>query len=153
MEMRGAYGLPDSPVPLFCRAGILLATIGGLMTVVLFSNPWDEGWFRYAPAFAMAVIAGVTLFQVRFLVLPQIVAKARGDGTPLEATAQSMYLIAGSFAFAPAMYGAVNAFITDAWWIPLAFGAYAMVLQALFFAEVRSQLARLKFDMQTGGSR
>lgn len=151
MDSRSAFELPGSPLPALTRAAILIEMIVGIGVALFIDSSWyGEGWFRFAPALATAVVALSSLFIVR-MALTGAAATAAERGTPLAEVSKTLHALAFAFGTAPATYGLVNAFITGAWWVPVAFGAFAMLAQALFFSQVRAELATLRLKQQTGG--
>lgn len=152
MDARDAYQLPHSPLPALTRAAILIESLAGVAVALLLDTGWDdEGWFRFAPALAMAVVAISSLVVMRVALAGAATAAAE-RGASIGETSTTLHALALGFGTAPATYGLVSAFITGEWWVPVAFGAFAMLAQALFFSQVQAELARLRIKQQTGAT-
>ncbi len=153
MAIADPYAEPNPWIERGFLALIFVATTFGVGAALLVNRPMDEGWFRFAPAGAMAVVSVVSIVQMRFLVLPGFISRSQTGQTQSYAQiATAMYALSGAFSSSMAMYGAVSAVLTDTWWIPLAFAAAALLAHSLFFSQARTELETLRRDMQTGAT-
>ena len=148
MDRYDPYGIPASPLPAITRALILLETVVGVGIALFFDVGWDDqGWFRFMAPAMMALVALSSLFVVR-IAISGAGATAGERRASLAETSKTLHVIAFSFGTAPATYGLVSVFMAGEWWIPIAFGAFAMLAQALFFSQVQAELAALRLKQQ-----
>ena len=129
---------------------IILATSVGVAGALLFDARMDDGAFRFLPAAVLAIVSIVQLVLMSFVVVPSYTGANLGEGASFEQVATALEVQVASYTSAIATYGAVCGFLTDAWWIPLAFGAFALLALAFAYGRAGERLEHLRMERLTG---